>query len=64
MGNLAQKMKIPGYGISTSMSGYWSTKPGIESLSSELFMKQVDIMTDLTLYLMNANGEEIQIKGP
>jgi len=26
-------------------------------------MKQVDIMTDLTLYLMNANGEEIQIKG-
>ena len=63
MGNLAQKMKIPGYGISTSMSGYWSTKPGIESFSSELFMKQVDIMTDLTLYLMNANGEEIQIKG-
>ena len=34
------------------------------SFSSELFMKQVDIMTDLTLYLMNANGEEIQIKWP
>jgi hypothetical protein len=63
MGNLAQKMKIPGYGISTSMSGYWSTKPDIESFSSELFMKQVDIMSDLTLYLMNANVEEIKIKG-
>ena len=63
MGNIAQKMKIPGYGISTSMSGYWSTKPGIESFSSELFMKQVDIMSDLTLYLMNANDEEIKIKG-
>ena len=63
MGNLAQKMKIPGYGISTSMSGYWSTKSGIESFSSELFMKQVDIMTDLTVYLMNANVEEIKIKG-
>ena len=63
MGNLAQKMKVPGYGISTSMSGYWSTKSGIESFSSELFMKQVDIMADLTLYLMNANSEEIQIEG-
>ena len=30
---------------------------------SELFLKQVDIMADLTLYLMNANDEEIKIKG-
>jgi hypothetical protein len=45
------------------MSGYWSTKSGIESFSSELFMKQVDILADLTLYLMNANSEEIQIEG-
>ena len=42
---------------------FQSTKPGIESFSSELFMKQVDIMTDLTVYLMNANVEEIKIKG-
>lgn len=61
MNNSELKLSIPGYGISTSMSGYWSTKPGIESFSSELFMKQVDIMSDLTLYLMNANDEEIKI---
>ena len=53
MGNISQKLNIPGYGISTSMSGYWSTQPGIESFNAHLFIEQINVMSDLTIFLLN-----------
>ena len=59
MGNISQKLNVPGYGISTSMSGYWSTQPGIESFNASLFLKQVSVMSELTLFLMNQNSVKL-----
>ena len=48
LGNIAMARGIPGYGISTDMSAYWSTVPGIESFDAELANRQLALLVRLT----------------
>jgi hypothetical protein len=61
MSDVAVKRNYPGYGISTNMSAYWSTRAGIHTFSSELFIKQIGLATHLTAVLMQLSPEEMAL---
>jgi hypothetical protein len=43
------------------MSAYWSTRAGIHTFSSELFIKQIGLATHLTAVLMQLSPEEMAL---
>lgn len=55
LGDVALKRRLPGYGFSTGMSGYWAEGPGMESFDARLCLAQVRTLADLTLLLVNAD---------
>jgi len=61
MSDVAVKRNYPGYGISTNMSAYWSTRAGIQTFDSELFVKQVGLATHLTGVLMSLDSSELAL---
>ena len=62
LGDIAIKMNMPGFALSSAMSGYWSTEPGIESFDAELFSKQLGALVMMTTLLMDADPGEIAIQ--
>ena len=44
LGDIAIKFDLPGFGTLSDMSGYWSTKAGIESFDAELATRQIDLL--------------------
>ena len=55
MGALLQRIarkKIPGCSMLGHLGAHWTTKAGLDRFSSELFKKQVEVMTILTERLM------------
>ena len=61
LGDVAVKMNIPGFALSSAMSGYWSTEPGLESFDAELFRKQVGALVMMTSTLLDADLDDIAI---
>jgi hypothetical protein len=62
-GDVAIKRKIPGFAISTDMTAYWSTVPGIESFDADLCRRQIAVLIRLTDGLLNATLPEIAAHG-
>lgn len=58
-GEVAVRRNIPGYAISTEMTAYWSTVPGIESFDRELCYQQIAVLVRLTRELMITDLAEI-----
>lgn len=61
LGDFAIRHNRPGYAISSGMSGYWTTTPGIESFDAELCRRQLDVLVTLTRVLMNADLADIAV---
>jgi hypothetical protein len=61
LGDIAIKQNIPGFAISSAMSGYWTTTPGLESFDKILCYKQVGMLTSLTQVLMGADLAAIAV---
>ena len=61
LGDVAVKHNIPGFAISSGMSGYWTTTPGIESFDAELCRRQIGVLVSLTQTLMDADLEDIAV---
>ncbi|MEC9375042.1 MAG: hypothetical protein VYA80_01570 [Pseudomonadota bacterium] len=61
MSDVSVKRNYPGYGISTNMSAYWSTKAGIKTFDKDLFRKQVGVATQLTAALMVLSQKDMEI---
>jgi hypothetical protein len=61
MGTIATKRHIPGYGITASANGYWSTEARIERFDKDLAWKQIAVLTRLTGELMKADLKEIAV---
>ncbi len=61
MSDVAVKRNYPGYGISTNMSAYWSTRAGIDTFDKNLFVKQVGLAAHLTGVLMTLSVEELAL---
>jgi hypothetical protein len=61
LGDFAIKHNVPGFAISSGMSGYWTTTPGLESFDVALCYKQVAVLVSLTEALMNIDLEEIAV---
>jgi hypothetical protein len=61
MSDVSVKRNYPGYGISTNMSAYWSTRAGIDTFDKDLFRKQVAVAAQLTATLMTLSRTEMQI---
>jgi hypothetical protein len=61
MSDVAVKKNYPGYGISTNMSAYWSTRAGIDTFDKDLFVKQVGLAAHLTGVLMTSTVEELSL---
>jgi hypothetical protein len=61
LGDIAIKQNIPGFAISSAMSGYWTTTPGLESFDKILCYKQVGMLTSLTQVLMSADLAAIAV---
>lgn len=61
LGDVALKRKIPGFAISSDMTAYWSTVPGIESFDAELCRRQVGVLARLAGGLMNASLSQIAV---
>jgi hypothetical protein len=61
MSDVSVKKNYPGYGISTNMSAYWSTRAGIDTFDKELFRRQVGVAAQLTGVLMTLSKEEMSI---
>lgn len=61
LGDFAIRYNRPGYAISSGMSGYWSTTPGIDSFDAELCRRQVDVLVRLTRTLMDADLADIAV---
>jgi len=55
------KRNYPGYGISTNMSAYWSTRAGIDTFDKDLFKQQASVATHLTGVLMTLSTEDMKI---
>ena len=55
------KKNFPGYGISTNMSAYWSTRAGIQTFDRELFIKQVGLAAHLTGVLMTISVDDMAL---
>jgi hypothetical protein len=61
LGDFAIKHNKPGYAISSGMSGYWTTTPGMESFAVELSRRQIGVLVSLTRVLMDADLEDIAV---
>jgi hypothetical protein len=61
MSDVAVKKNYPGYGISTNMSAYWSTRAGIATFDRDLFIKQVGLAAHLTGVLMTLSVDELAL---
>jgi len=61
LGDVAIKFNIPGFAISSGMSGYWTTTPGLESFDKELCFKQVGALVQMADALMKADLSEIAV---
>jgi hypothetical protein len=61
LGDVAVKRRIPGFAISTDMTAYWSTVPGIESFDAELCRRQIGVLARLADGLMTASLPEIAV---
>jgi hypothetical protein len=61
MGDLALKRRITGYGISTTMNAYLSTKARIDKFDKHLIWKQITVSTQLTDELVKADLKEIAV---
>ncbi len=61
LGDVAIKHNTPGYAISSGMSGYWTTTPGLESYDNELARRQIAVLVTLTQALMDAELEDIAV---
>lgn len=61
MSDVSVKKNYPGYGISTNMSAYWSTRSGIQTFDSELFVKQIGLAAHLTGVLMSTSVEDMAL---
>ena len=61
LGDVAIKHNTPGYAISSGMSGYWTTTPGIESFDAEHCRRQIGVLISLTQALMDADLESIEV---
>jgi len=59
--DIAVEENYPGYGMSSMMSAYWSTRARIDSFDAEQFFKQVGVAAHLTGVLMTADLEAIAI---
>ena len=53
-------LDIPGYGMAGFLGFYWTTASGIERWSCEHALCQIKTMTQLTIFLMQAELAEIQ----
>jgi hypothetical protein len=62
LGDFAVKHNVPGVAISSGMSGYWTTAPGIESFDAKLCRKQLGVLVDLTGALMDADLADITVE--
>jgi hypothetical protein len=62
LGDFAIKHNVPGFAISSGMSGYWTTTPGLESFDKKLCARQVGVMVALTQALLDADLDEIGIE--
>ncbi|RMF95340.1 MAG: hypothetical protein D6734_05725 [Candidatus Schekmanbacteria bacterium] len=60
MGDFAIKRNIPGYGISATMSAYWSLEAGIDKFDKDLMYKQTELAVLLTEVLMDSDLEDIK----
>ena len=61
LGDFAVKHNVPGFAISSGMSGYWTTTPGLESFDRELCAGQIGVLVALTGALMDADLDEISV---
>jgi hypothetical protein len=61
LGDFAIKHNVPGFAISSGMSGYWTTTPGIESFNQTLCARQIGVLVALTGALMDADLDEISV---
>lgn len=61
LGDVAIKHNMPGFAISSGMSGYWTTTPGIESFDKDLCFRQVGALVQLTDALMTADLSDIAV---
>ena len=61
MSDVSVKRNYPGYGISTNMSAYWSTRAGIDTFDKDLFKQQASVATHLTGVLMTLSTEDMKI---
>jgi hypothetical protein len=61
LGDFAIKHNVPGFAISSAMSGYWTTTPGIESFDKTLCYKQVGVLIALTQGLMDVDLDDIAV---
>jgi hypothetical protein len=61
MSDVAVKKNYPGYGISTNMSAYWSTRAGIKTFDKNLFIKQVGLAAHMTGVLMTLPVEDLSL---
>lgn len=61
LGDIAIKLNIPGLAISSGMSGYWTTTPGLESFDQELCFRQVAALVSMTGALLRADLAEIAV---
>ena len=62
LGDFAIKHNVPGFAISSGMSGYWTTTPGLESFDKKLCARQVGVMVSLTQALLDADLNEIGVE--
>jgi hypothetical protein len=61
LGDFAIKQNVPGYAISSAMSGYWTTTAGLESFDKGLCYKQIGVLVALTDALMNVDLDAISV---
>ena len=61
LGDVAIKQNIPGFAISSGMSGYWTTTPGIEAFDADLCYRQIGVLVAMTGALMDSDLDEIGV---
>jgi hypothetical protein len=61
LGDVAIKYNMPGFALSSGMSGYWTTTPGVESFDKDLCFRQIGALVQLTDALMTADSEAIAV---
>jgi hypothetical protein len=61
LGDVAIKYNMPGFALSSGMSGYWTTTPGVESFDKDLCFRQIGALVQLTDALMTADSETIAV---